>query len=135
VSAGSQCIAKFVGGVSCRRDAESPLGLTLIGRTAQYPDEGVTLAFAASAPVGLPEVLEDPIIERLDASRFRIRAAEREWMLAAPAFHLHRDVTTPFYRAIAPRAVPWSKRLFWRLILSLAASSAGKRLLVALRGR
>jgi hypothetical protein len=127
-------IVRFRGGVSCRRD-EGPLGLTLIGRTTDRPDEIATLAFAATAPAGLPEALEDATVEQVDAGRYRIWSGKREWIFPARAAHLHREVSTIFYRAIAPRAVPWSKRLFWRVVLALAAHPAGRRLLLVLRRR
>jgi hypothetical protein len=127
-------IVRFRGGVSCRRD-DGPLGLTLIGRTTDRPDEVATLAFAASAPAGLPEALEDATVEQVDAGRYRIWSGKREWIFPARSAHLHREVSTIFYRAIAPRSVPWSKRLFWRVVLALAASSMGKRLLLVFRKR
>src|SRR5229473_4935887 len=114
-------IVRFRGGVSCRRD-EGPLGLTLIGRTTDRPDETATLAFATSAPAGLPEALEDATVEQIDASRYRIWTGQREWIFSARSAHLHREVSTIFYRAIAPRLVPWSKRLFWRVVLGMASS-------------
>jgi hypothetical protein len=81
----------------------------------------------------MPDVLEDPIVDRVDERRYRIASAPREWILEASAIHLHREISTTFYRAVPPRAAPWSKRLFWRVVLGLAASSWGKRLLLALR--
>ena len=125
-------IVRFRGGVSCRRD-EGPLGLILIGRTTDRPDETATLAFAANAPCGLPEALEDATVEQIDAGRYRIRTGQREWIFPARSAHLHLEVSTTFYRAIAPRPVPWSKRVFWRVVLALAAGRVGKRLLLALR--
>jgi hypothetical protein len=130
----SQRIVRFRGGVSCRRD-EGPLGLTLIGRTTDRPDEVTTLAFAATAPTDLPEALEDATVERLDVNRYRVWSGRREWVFFATSVHLHREVATTFYRAISPRVPPWNKRLFWRLVLALAASPAGKRLLLTLRRR
>ena len=127
-------IVRFRGGVSCRRD-EGPLGLSLIGRTADRPDEIATLLFAASAPSELPEVLEDATIEQLDTGRYRIWSGRREWIFPARSAHLHREVSATFYRAIAPRLVPWSKRLFWRVVLAMASSPVGRRLLLALRRR
>ena len=127
-------IVRFRGGVSCRRD-EGPLGLTLIGRTTDRPDETATLAFATSAPSGLPEALEDATVEQLDAGRYRIRTGGREWIFPARSAHLHREVSTTFYRAITPRLVPWSTRMFWRVVLAMAASPMGKRLLLVLRRR
>jgi hypothetical protein len=128
-------IVRFFGGVSCRRNDDGPLRLALIGRTADYPDEVVTLTFATKPPIAIPEALEDVAVERSDASHFRIWNDQREWIVAASTCHLHREAATMFYRALPPRAVPRSKRLFWLLVLALAGSSAGKRLLLALRRR
>lgn len=127
-------IARFRGGVSCRRD-DGPLGLTLIGRTIDRSDEVASLAFAGAAPEDLPEALEDATVEQIDAGRYRIWSGKREWIFPARSVHLHREVSTTFYRAIAPRLVPWSKRLFWRIVLAMAASRAGKSLLLTLRRR
>lgn len=127
-------IVRFRGGVSCRRD-DGPLGLTLIGRTTDRPDETATLAFVASAPSGLPEALEDATVEQMDAGRYRISTGRREWIFPARSAHLHREVSTIFYRAITPRLVPWSTRLFWRVVLAMASSPVGKRVLFVLRRR
>ena len=130
----ARCIDRFRDGVSCRRD-DAPLGLTLIGRTTDRSDEIATLAFAGSAPTNLPEALEDATVEQVDASRYRIRSGRREWIVVARAVHLHREVSSTFYRAIAPRLVPWNKRLFWRVVLAVAGNPVGRRLLLALRRR
>lgn len=126
-------VVKFRGGVSCRRDSSGPLGLTLIGWTTEHPDERVSLAFSGRAPDTLPEVLEDPTVDCVGQGKYRIATGPREWTIEVTALHLHREVAVPFYEAIPPRTVPWSKRLFWGLVLGLAASSWGKRLLLALR--
>jgi hypothetical protein len=83
----------------------------------------------------LPEALEDATVEQLDVSQYRIRSGRREWVFNARSMHLHREVSTTFYRAIAPRLVPWNKRLFWRIVLAMAASRVGKSLLLTLRRR
>jgi hypothetical protein len=127
-------MVRFRGGVSCRRD-DGPLGLTLIGRTTDRPDEIATLAFAATAPPGLPEALEDATVEQVEAGRYRIWSDQREWLFSARSAHLHREVASTFYRAISPRLVPWKKRLFWRVVLAVAASRVGKTLLLTLRRR
>jgi hypothetical protein len=127
-------IVRFRGGVSCRRGA-GPLGLTLVGRTIDRPDEVATLAFSATAPADLPEALEDATVERLDVSRYRLWSGQREWVFPAASVHLHREVAATFYRAIAPRPVSWKKRLLWRLLMTVIAHPTGKRLLLFLRRR
>jgi hypothetical protein len=128
-------VITFRGGVSCRRDASGPVGLTLIGWTADHPEEKVTVAFSGRAPDTLPEVVEDPTVYRIDERRYRIASTPREWLVEATAVHVHREIAAAFYRAIPPRAAPWSRRFFWRVVLALAAVSWGKRLLLALRRR
>ena len=130
----AQRIVSFSGPVSCRREA-SVLGLTLIGRTAERSGEVVSLALPGVAPSGLPEVLEDVSVDRLDAHEVRICSGRKEWLMQARTWHLHSEVASAFYRAIPPRAVPWHKRLFWRLVLSMMNHAAGKRLLLMLRRR
>jgi len=127
-------IVRFRGGVSCRRD-DGPLGLTLIGRTTDRPEETAALAFCGLAPAGLPEALEDATVEQVDVGRYRIWSGKREWIFPAHSAHLHREVATMFYRAVSPRLVPWSKRLFWRVVLAMAANPLGRRLLLLLRRR
>lgn len=126
-------IVRFRGGVSCRRDASGPLGLTLVGWTSDHPDERVSLAFSGRSPDGLPDVLEDPVVDRVDERRYRISSLPREWIVEATAIHLHREMAAAFYRAIPPRKAPWSRRLVWRVLLGLAGTGWGKRLLLALR--
>ena len=126
-------VATFRGGVSCRRDPAGPLGLTLIGWTLDHPEEKVSLAFSGRAPEGLPEVLEDATVDQLGVGQYRISSAPREWLVEAKAVHVHREIAAAFYHAIPPRTAPWSKRLFWRVVLGLAAKGWGKRLLLALR--
>jgi hypothetical protein len=109
------------------------LGLTLIGWTLDHPEEKVALAFSGHAPEGLPEVLEDPTVDQLGDGRYRISSAPREWLVEARAVHVHREIANVFYRAIPPRAVPWGKRLFWHVVLGMAANRWGKRLLLAMR--
>ena len=109
------------------------MGLTLIGWTPDHPDERVTVAFSGRAPESLPEVLEDPTVYRIDQRRYRIASTPREWVVEASAAHVHRELAAAFYRAIPPRPAPWTKRLFWRTVLALAARPWGKRLLLALR--
>ncbi len=125
----------FRGGVSCRRDVCGPIGLTLVGRTIDQPDEMLAIAFSGRAPEGLPEVLEDARVEQAARNSYRITSARREWLICATAIHVHRDIATTFYRAVTPRVPRLTLRIFWRLVLALANNPTGKRLLLALRRR
>src|SRR5213082_2804187 len=115
-------LASFRGPVSCRRGA-APLGLTLSGETSEHPGERTELAFSAAAPADFPEALEGAVIERVGTHQYRIASAP----------HVHRDIAVPFYRAIPPRRVPLAKRIFWRVVLALAATRTGLALLRRLR--
>ncbi len=131
----ARAVATFDGPVRCRRE-EPPLALALLGRTVGAPDEPVTLTFAFAAgvaPVALPEGLESARVERLQHAGFRIWSGSRYWDVPAVACHLHREVATAFYSAIPARKPPWSRRLFWSILLTLIAHPLSKRLLLALR--
>jgi len=125
-------LATFRGMVHCLRASAVP-GLTLRGMTAEAPDEPTALAFSAAAPADLPGTLEDAVVDHLGGTHYRIGAARREWLITAQGVHLHREIAPQFYRAIPPRPAPWAKRVFWRMVLALAASRAGLALLRALR--
>lgn len=128
-------VVMFRGGVSCRRDPEGPLGLTLVGWTADRPNEKASLAFSGRAPDGLPEALEDPSVEYVGPETYRIKSGPHEWVVEAGAVHLHREIASAFYAVVVPRPVPWKKRVFWWLVLAMAANPFSKRVLLALRGR
>ncbi len=128
----AELLATFTGPVSCARAAQVP-GLTLQGDTAEAPGEYTTLGFSAAAPADLPAALPDAVVEHLGGLHYRIRTAGREWLIEAPAVHLHREIAAAFYRAIPPRPVPWVRRLFLSAVLVLAASRAGMAALRALR--
>ena len=125
-------VVTFRGAVSCRC-APGPLGLTLTGGTPERPGEPTALAFSAAAPAGFPDTLDNAVVERLGADQYRIASPPREWVIAATAVHLHREIAAQFYRAIPPRPVPRLKRWLWRVVLALAASRAGLAALRALR--
>jgi hypothetical protein len=123
----------FRGWISCRRDGEGPLGLILVGRATQHRrEEAVQVAFSCPAPADLPEALEDARLEFLGGHRYRLTSGARSWALQG-AVHVHREVASAFYKALPPRPVPWSKRLFWRVMLGLASSPFGRRLLLRSR--
>jgi len=131
----ARTLVNFREGVSCRREPEGPLGLTLVGRTRDHPEEMASVAFSGSAPDGLPEALEDAVVEQLDSTTYRIVCVGAQWLVSAKAAHVHREVATAFYRVVPPRQPRWSRRVFWRIVLGLARNPTGKRLLFALRRR
>jgi len=118
---------RFRGWISCRRDGEGPLGLILVGRTEEQPSESVQLAFSCPTPVDLPDALEDAMVEKLEDHTYRLSSGDRSWTLRAVA-HVHREATIAFYKALPPRPVPWRKRVFWRVMLALAAHPLSRRL-------
>jgi hypothetical protein len=124
----------FCGPVDCRFDGCGPLGLILSGHTKLHPEELVHLHFAGAAPADFPQSLEDALIVRLSAESYRISSGARSWTLNARAAHLHRDVAAAFYEAVPAAPIRWTQRLFWRIVLALAATSAGRWLLRTVRG-
>jgi hypothetical protein len=129
----SEPVARFAGTVTCERSLGA-LRLTLGGSSADFPAQPLTVGFAGTAPAGLPAVLEDAVVEAGAPGVFRIVSPAGQWLVAAPAVHVHRDVAAPFYRAIPPRRAPLAKRVFWRVVLILAGSRTGVALLRSLRG-
>jgi hypothetical protein len=127
-------LARFVGRVDCRVNGCGPLGLVLSGHTAQGPQELLHLSFAGKAPADFPNALENATAERVAAESFRIVSGARIWTVSARAAHLHREVAAAFYAALPSQPIRWTQRLFWRIVLALAASSAGRGLLRVVRG-
>lgn len=123
----------FRGMVSCVRSAGVP-GFALAGRSAERDGEPTTLVFPVPAPADLPQTLQDAWGEQLAPREFRIGSAAGAWRITAATAEVHAEVADAFYRAVPPRAVPWTKRLFWSVVLRLAASRAGLAALRRLRG-
>jgi hypothetical protein len=123
-------LAAFQGAVDCRRAANV---LTLTGSAADSADDVLILTLVGPAAPDLPDRLTAATVRALGESRYGITSASREWRVEATSVHLHRDIGSAFYRAIPPRPTPFKKRLFWRVVLALAATRAGKRLLLSLR--
>jgi hypothetical protein len=123
-------LAAFRGPVACRRAANV---LTLSGWAADSAEERLILTFVSSSIPEMPDSLSSATVHALGERDFRITSAARDWSVEATSFHVHRDIGEAFYRAIPPRPTPLRKRLFWRLLLALAATTAGKRLLLSLR--
>jgi len=127
-------VVQFSGAVDCRRDGCGPLRLILSGHTAHYPHELVHLSFAGAAPEDLPQTLDNAAVAHVSAQRYSISSGARSWTVDASAVHLHRDVAREFYQAVPQQPVRWTQRLFWRIVLALAATSAGRWLLGVWRG-
>jgi hypothetical protein len=129
-----QPVIEFSGRVEARRKDCGPLHLVLSGRTVQQPQELVHLSFAGTAPADLPDTLENATIERVGPGHFTIASGARRWTVNARAAHVHREVAAAFYRAIPPQPVRWTQRLFWRIVLALAATRPGRALVRKARG-
>jgi hypothetical protein len=127
-----ETLATFRGTVRCGQSRPART-LTLSGMTEESRGEETSLILSAAAPVECPDTLEDAVIEHLGGRQYRIRCATGEWLVEAAAVHLHREIAGAFYRAIPPRPAPWRKRLFWRVVLALAASRLGLAALRMLR--
>jgi hypothetical protein len=129
-----ETLVQFRGPVACRRDGCGPLGLVISGHTAQRPQELVHFSFTGAAPADLPGTVDDATVARLSQESYRISSGARAWTLTARAVHLHREVAREFYQAVPARPVRFTQRVFWRIVLALAATRAG-RLLFGARSR
>jgi hypothetical protein len=140
----SERLISLRGPVSVEREPHGPLGVTLAGAcvfaaTPLERSEPTQVAFSGAADAALPAALADVTVTRVDAGHYDLSAAPAAGAtpgsarIAAHAAHVHHDVGTWFYEALPPRPVPLLKRLVLALILKLAASRAGLKLLAALR--
>ena len=129
----TQPVIGFRGKVELRRNASSPLGLTLVGKSADHTNEMAYVSFVMTPPADLPRELNDVLVHRIDARHFQLSSDGTEWLLSATGVHVHRDVSEVFYKAVPPRPVPLSKRLMWRIIVGLADTPIG-RALISRRG-
>lgn len=125
-------VAAFGGSVTCRRTSSA---LILAGPAAHSPDERLILTLVTATVPDLPDSLPGADVIALDGRHVRIASGSRDWVVEMASVHVHRDIGQAFYRALPPRPAPLKKRLFWRVVLALAHTAAGKRLLLFLRGR
>ncbi|HEY1889633.1 MAG TPA: hypothetical protein VGG63_04465 [Steroidobacteraceae bacterium] len=123
-------VAAFRGAVTCSRTAEA---LILSGCAADSADDRLILTLISPSAADLPGSLTAATVHDLGAHRYRIGSSHGDFVVEASSVHLHRDIGKTFYRAVPPRPVPLGKRVFWRLVLWLAGTSTGKRLLTFLR--
>lgn len=119
-------LAVFRGPVGCRR---TPNALTLTGLVTEPEQARLFLTFLAPDLPAIPASLTAVEVLVLDEHHYRIVTAAKSWEIEASSVHVHRDIAAAFYRAIPPRQVPLRKRLFWRIVLALAGTRLGKRLL------
>lgn len=122
--------AAFRGAVSCSRTANA---LILSGAAADSADDRLILTFVSASIPEIPQSLTAASVHAVGESHYRIASGSGDLFVEATSLHVHRDIGRAFYRAIPPRRVPLKKRLFWRTVLWLAGSSAGKRVLSSLR--
>jgi hypothetical protein len=123
-------LAAFRGTVSLSRTAGA---LTLSGSAADSADDRLILTLISPSIPDVPETLKAVILTAVGEHRYRISSASGDLVVEATSLHVHRDISTAFYRAVPPRPVPLSKRLFWLLVLWLAGSRTGKQVLAYLR--
>jgi hypothetical protein len=121
-----ETLVQFRGPVACRRDGCGPLGLVMSGHTGQRPQELVHFSFTGAAPEDLPGTLDDATVARLSRESYRISSGARAWMVTARAVHVHREVAREFYQAVPGRPVRLMQRVFWRIVLAVAATPAGR---------
>jgi hypothetical protein len=129
----SDPLVAFHGPVAVERASAFGARLTLLGAAGEGPAEPTALTFSGAAPAGLPAALADVRVTPAGGARYRLTSAAGEWLVDAPAAHLHHDVGVDFYRALPPRRVPILKRCLWAVVLTLAKSRPGLALLAALR--
>lgn len=125
-------VAVFRGPVTCRRTADA---LILSGAAADAAGGRLILTFIRPSPPELPGTLGAASVSAVDERRYRIGSGSGDWIVEATSLHVHRDIGGEFYRAVPPRAAPLAKRFFWRVVLALAGTRAGKRLLLSVRRR
>ena len=123
-------LAVFRGPVACRRTGNA---LTLSGAAADSADDRLIVTFIGRMIPDVPRSVAGASIRAVDRHRYLIASGSQELIVEASALHLHRDIGNAFYRAVPPRPAPLPKRIFWRVVLALAGSRAGKRLLSSLR--
>lgn len=126
----SSPLAAFRGAVACRRTDNA---LTLSGCAADSADDRLILTLISSSIPDIPDSVPGASVYAADGHHYRVTSASGDWVVEATSCHVHRDIGRTFYRAVPPRPAPLGKRLFWRVVLALAGTSPGKRLLLSLR--
>ncbi|HUA23573.1 MAG TPA: hypothetical protein VMA54_05625 [Steroidobacteraceae bacterium] len=123
-------LAAFRGAVACSRTAGS---LILSGSAADSADDRLIVTLVSPSAPDIPASLTAVILTVAGEHRYRISSGSGDVIVEATSLHVHRDIGKAFYRAVPPRPVPLTKRLFWLLVLWLAGSRTGKQVLASLR--
>lgn len=123
-------LAAFRDAVNCSRTADA---LILSGAAADCADDRLILTFISPLTADIHDSLTAATVQAIGAHRYRISSASRAFVVEASSVHLHRDIGRAFYRAVPPRPAPLKKRFFWRVVLWLAATRTGKRVLASFR--
>jgi hypothetical protein len=139
MSGAARGLADFAGAVGVHLMNSGALRLALEGRDWQGRRMSVVFAQPRDVPQ-MPRQLHDVRVA-LEAANavpaggrgVHITAREGAYLVAVAGIHVHRDLTDELRRVVPPRAAPWRKRVLWRALLALAASTAGRRLLRGIR--
>ena len=123
-------LAAFRGTVTCSRTAGS---LILSGAAADSADDRLIVTLVSPSIADIHGPLTAVILTAAGEHRYRISSGSGDLIVEATSLHVHRDIGRAFYRAVPPRPVPLTKRLFWSLVLWLAGSRTGKQILASLR--
>jgi hypothetical protein len=108
-----------------------PFGVTLLGRIEEADGSSTPaqLSLIGREAPQLPDTLADATVEASGAAEIVLRSGTGSWRIPCRTWQLHREVGAMFYAAIPPRPTPWIRRLTWRLLLGIAATAPGQRLL------
>lgn len=124
----------FSGSAQLRQDLDGPLDCELRGVASDNPQMPLLLRFALRQPARLPSTLQDAQLRAAaggsNGGDCELRAANLPQPLALRAAVLHRDAEALAERVIAPRAVRWRTRMFWRVVFLLMRTSYGRALLL-----
>ncbi|MGH8201843.1 MAG: hypothetical protein ACREVO_16015 [Steroidobacteraceae bacterium] len=123
-------LAAFRDAVTCGRTAEA---LILSGAAADCADDRLILTFISPSTADVPASLTAATVHAVGTHRYRISSSSGAFVVEASSVHLHCDIGKAFYRAVPPRPVPLKKRVFWRVVLWLAGTRTGKRVLMSFR--
>ncbi len=124
----SRSFARF-DAIDCDPAGAAPGSLRLRGRDADGRCLLLDLYGAAALPPGTSR-LTDVVVAGVDVANgatWSLQSRQGRFELGAARLFVHEDVTALATAAVPPRAVPLSKRLFWRLVFALLGTRAGRR--------